>query len=652
MSSNDVNDNAATALRPIRALTVGALLCMLVVYMAQYSVNIIHGSYLAIDHMPAGGIFLFFVFAGFVCALLSLFKRSLGFNSAELVLIYTMLLVTSSTATMGLGCQFIPLLAGPHYYATPENRWEQLILPHISPCFVPRGSDAIRWLFEGMPAGESIPWSAWIIPFATWFPFLFALYFAMISLMVILRRQWVEVERLVFPLCQLPLAMVEEDKDKSRVLRPFFRNKLMWVGFAIPFLIGTLNGLHHHFYMIPKLELVKRFLIFRRTTSLQLRLSFPVLGLAYFINLKAALGLWLFNLIATTLRSVFLITGIYSTENMGAYGAWSPIFKHLGMGAMVTYVLYSAWSARDHLKRVFKKAVFNDKNVDDSQEIIPFRAAFWGLVASLIYITWWLYRSGLPLGVAALLVATALLIFVGLTRVVAETGVPTLIAPSIAPPQIVSSLGTAALGAQGLVALGFTYIWCADIRTFVMSAAAHGLRLSDIIRNSKRVLFWAMILAVAIGVIGSSIVVLKMAYDNGGANMNRWYFNGNIRVAFSYVANKMKQPEGPNKLGWICKGIGAVVMAILMFAHRRILWWPLHPVGFVVGANGWMNALWFSIFLAWVIKACILKFGGPNLFNKSKPLFLGLVLGQYTCSGMWFVIDALTHTTDNVIFWI
>lgn len=637
--------------RPGRTLLLGGFLSALVVFMAQYSANVIHGSYLAIDHMPAGGIFLFFVLTFGVMTVLRAFKTSLDFTAGELQIIYIMLLVVSSLAEMGFGCQFIPILAGPHYYASPENKWDEVILPYINEAYVPRGAEVIRWLFEGMPTGAAIPWAAWVPPLATWLPFLFALYFLMIAMTVVLRKQWMETERLIYPLCQLPIAMVADDGKRSW-LRPFFRSRLMWAGFAIPFFVGTMNGLSMYNHLIPRLDLVTSLGILRRTTYLHIRLSFPVLGLAYFINLKVALGLWLFNVIATVARGVFAIVGIYSTEDMGGYGAWSPIFKHLGMGALTVYVFYSLWTARTHLWAVLRKAFLDDPSVDDSGEIMSYRTAVFGGVLAFVYMVFWLRASGLPLWPAVAFLLLAFLIFLGLTRVVVEAGVPTLIAPSIAPSQLVSSIGATTVGTAGLVTLGFTFIWCSDIRTFLMSATANGLKLSETIKQSRRVILWAMALAIAIGVLGSSLCVLKIGYDYGGANMNDWYFNGNIRAAFGYVVNKMRQPEGPNSAGWLCKGIGAALMALLMFAHRRFLWWPLHPIGFAIGANGWMNALWFSIFLAWLIKTCILGFGGMSLYDKSRPFFLGLILGQYAAAGVFFLVDALTQTTDNVIFWI
>ncbi len=65
-----------------------------------------------------------------------------------------------------------------------------------------------------------------------------------------------------------------------------------------------------------------------------------------------------------------------------------------------------------------------------------------------------------------------------------------------------------------------------------------------------------------------------------------------------------------------------------------------------------MDQLWFSIFIAWLCKSLIVKYGGPALFLRARPFFLGLIIGQFASAGAWLAIDALTGMTDNVVFWI
>ncbi len=337
---------------------------------------------------------------------------------------------------------------------------------------------------------------------------------------------------------------------------------------------------------------------------------------------------------------------------MGTYGAASPILKHLGMGAFVTLIVYGLWAARRHLADVVRKATVGDDSVDDSDEVLSYRVAFWGWVLGVLFMAFWLSVSGMPFWVALVFVLLAMMIFVGVTRVVAEGGVPTLIAPCIAPPALVSAIGCSAIGPAGLATLGFTYIWAADIRTFCMSSAMHGLKLSENVGKRRRPMFWAMAIAVVIGVVVSSLMILYLSYTYGGLNLNDWYFKGNSRVAYSYIALKIEKPSGPDGLGWALKGVGAAVMAVLMFMQRNFLWWPLHPLGWAIGANGWLNNLWFSIFLAWLVKSTILRYGGHKLFRAGQNLFLGFVLGQYSAAGVWFVIDKITGEMGNMVFWI
>ena len=65
----------------------------------------------------------------------------------------------------------------------------------------------------------------------------------------------------------------------------------------------------------------------------------------------------------------------------------------------------------------------------------------------------------------------------GITRIIAEGGLPYLFAPIIASDVIVGSFGTRALGPTGILALSFTYVWASDIIIFVMTSCANGLKL-------------------------------------------------------------------------------------------------------------------------------------------------------------------------------
>ena len=395
-----------------------------------------------------------------------------------------------------------------------------------------------RFFYEGLPRGAPIPWGIWIVPLAFWCVFILALYHSMICLMVILRRQWAEKERLVYPLTQVPLEMIREP-GTGQIVEPFFKNRVMWIGFAIPVFVTSVRALHNYFHFVPDIKLATSIPLFQNTTSLRVALSFPMVGFSYFLNLEVALGLWVFSLLARGQEAIFGILGIHSTEKL-FYSAREPIMAHHGMGAMIALVLFELWVARTHLRAVLRKALTGDPDIDDSDEILSYRAAVFGLLGSLLVMGVWLYASGLPAWIVPLFLFAAMIVFLGITRIVVQGGVAAARAPLIAPCFTASAVGTHALGPAGLTTLGFTFIWGGDVRTFVMASAANGLKLSQEMAKPRRRLFAAMVIAIVVSIAASSWVVLKLAYTHGGVNLNPWFFKGGPLYPFRFISDQIE----------------------------------------------------------------------------------------------------------------
>jgi len=77
-----------------------------------------------------------------------------------------------------------------------------------------------------------------------WGLFLAALFTVMICMAVLLRKQWMDDERLIYPIVQVPLAIIRGEDTADRI-NPFFKSKLMWTGFAIPFVVQSVIALHN-----------------------------------------------------------------------------------------------------------------------------------------------------------------------------------------------------------------------------------------------------------------------------------------------------------------------------------------------------------------------------------------------------------------------
>jgi hypothetical protein len=51
-----------------------------------------------------------------------------------------------------------------------------------------------------------------------------------------------------------------------------------------------------------------------------------------------------------------------------------------------------------------------------------------------------------------------------------------------------------------------------------------------------------------------------------------------------------------------------------------------------------MNVTWSCLFVSWLLKWLILRFGGLGAHRKATPFFLGLILGEFTMGSIWTII--------------
>ena len=634
------------------ALLVGALGSGAIGAAVPYCNMVLKGSRIASYFNTPAAIILFFILVLFANTALGLIRRSWMLNRAELALIYIMWIVATAIPEWGLTSFLLPDITSVIYYATPENNWDELLVPFIPDWMIPHRDIAqIKNFYEGAPKGQGIPWGLWLRPLAYWIPFVLALYLAMISIMVILRKQWIEHERLVFPLVQVAIAMIQDDEARPSTLKPFFKNPLMWLGFAIPAILQSIHGLNPYFPFFPRLYWNTSIPLFRDTLHIRLGLSFQMLGFSYFINRDIAFGLCFFYLLNTLQQGIFNILGLQEFDPvLGDYSSYTgAIVVHQGFGAIIVLVLFGLWTGRGHLKAVFRKAWRNDPQIDDAGEILSYRAAILILLGSLIFLGVWLWQSGLPGWITPIYLFLAFVLFIGITRVVAEGGIAFLFAPMIASDFVAAGFGTQALGPKGIMAMAFTYIWASDILTFVMASCANGLKLAEeFIKRNRRYIFWAIIVAILVAIASSVWAMLSLAYRYGGINTDGFFFIYTAQRPFLNAATRMQALEGPHLEYWGYTGIGAAVMALLMMARQRFAWWPFHPLGFPISAV--FGTVFFSVFLAWLIKTVVLKYGGPQLYLKTRPFFLGLILGQFATAGFWLAISYFTGVPGGYNF--
>ena len=631
-----------------RGFAVGGLLALCIGVGAPYAVIMLQGSYMALNSSAPGAIFLFFLLVVGVNTLLRALGRGFALGRADLVLIYAMMLLASAVPTQAFVGYLIPIISGLYYYATPENNWGEVFFPHVTPWLVPQDRQAIVDLHEGLPPGESIPWAAWSETLSYWYVFFLLLSFMMLCMSSILHRQWSQHERLAYPMVQLPLKMVEEGRPGFK-LAPLFKQRLLWIGFAVPFVLLSFKGLHYYFPAVPQ-PIQSAGLLSWIGNKLNLHWVYAWIGFFYLVNLNISFSIWFFYVLNKAQEGIFASLGIASSEKLSLYSySQTADLTHEVMGACLIFVGYTLWMGRRHLGAVWRKAWRGDPTVDDAGEMLSYRVAVFGFLASLLFVGVWLWASGVPLAILPLFLLVCLIFYVFVTRAVATAGLATVRSPMVAAFFVISAVGAPVIGAKGLTALTFTYIWQSEMRLFPMIAAANSLKLAEAVVGSKRRLFWGMALALVLSLAGATWIIFQVCYEYGGINLHPFFMTHQAGRTFTDMARPIVDPLPADMRGWLFTGIGGLFEAVLLWGHHRFYWWPLHPLGFIVSVGWLAGQVWFSVFIAWALKLGIVKWGGMPLYERAKPFFLGLILGEATAAGLWLCIDGALGETGHFL---
>ena len=90
-----------------------------------------------------------------------------------------------------------------------------------------------RRILQGYFEGDEDFWQqryidAWLIPILAWTVFVVVLLVVMLCLNITIRRQWIEHEKLSYPLAVMPIEVIGNSKQT-------LSNRLVWLGFGLAF---------------------------------------------------------------------------------------------------------------------------------------------------------------------------------------------------------------------------------------------------------------------------------------------------------------------------------------------------------------------------------------------------------------------------------
>ena len=571
-------------------------------------------------------LFTLFTLAGVNLLLKRTFK-TLALRDSEIAIIYIMVSVATALAGHDIIRQLVPLMANPFWFATPENEWEDLFFRYLPTWLTVPNRRILRGYFEGDENFWQAQYiNAWLIPILAWTFFVVVLLFVMLCINIVVRKQWVEHEKLSYPLTVMPVEVIANTST-------LFSNKLIWLGFIIAFTLEVIAGLNYLFPSIPPLKI--KYIVpttIRPWNAMSWGFAIYVypfaIGLGYLMPLDLSLSLWFF-LLTWKLQPVVLTTLGFATAvgllNEQRAGAW------IGIGAI------ALWTSRRHIMRIIGRVFV--RKTDDG---LYYLAVFGMIFGTSIMVLFW-YKAGLSPWVAIIYFVTYFILCLGMTRMRAELGPPTHELHNAHPDRImVGFLGTRAIGPANLTNTTLLSWLAYGYRCHPMPHQLEGFKIGSYFNINQRRLVIAIIVASIIGAFLSILLHVSLYYRFQFA---KWGI-GN----FNYLRSRILFPKSPNFQVMQQVGIGFFITATLTVLKRRFIWWPFYPAGYAVGKGWAMTWLWFSIFLGWLTKRLLFAGGGVKYYRMMLPLFLGFIFGQFTAGSLWSLLGIILGKNVYTMF--
>lgn len=570
---------------------------------------------------------------------------ALSLNGLELLAIYAMVSVGSAIMSSDLQGILVTIMGYHTYFADPMNNWNQLFDGALPKWLLVNDKAALMGFYRG---NSSFWWpenyTPWIRPMIAWTLFIWALLFMMLTVNTILRKAWVERERLTFPIVALPIAMTEEPES-------FFRNRLMWIGFGIAGLITLVNGLSYLYPNFPYIP-IKRVDYQVATSGSLLALGkvrvafyFFAIALGFLMPLDLSFSIYAFYFLFKLEGVAVNLMGVPPESKF-------PYTVSQEFGAYMAIFGVAVWGLRGHLKDVWRIATSNQKTAEGAGEPTRYRTAIIGFGVSSFILLMFAKYAGMKPQVAVAYFAIYLALVVMITRIRAEFGFPVHDMHNTGPDQTLTRLfGTTPFdrSTQG----SFAVLWWLTrvFRSNPMPHQIEAMKMAGHDGGAQRSMFRAVLIAGMIAVPICFLVYLNGFYHWGAAtaNVNGWG-TGYGKEAYGRLEKWTLSPVMADTGEKLATLFGFGFALLLAALRRQFAGFPLHPLGYAVAPSWGVMNLWLPIMIGSWCKAGVLRGSGLQGYRKATMLFFGLMLGEFAVGCSW-TLYGLVKGISTYDFW-
>ncbi len=637
-SSNRHKDGHPSGTISLRALVLGVLLIPLNVYWVIVA-ELRWYAILTLNPLFVTPVFYLFVLV-LLNALLHRFAPRWAFSAAELVVIYLMLVMSCTIATHDFIINLISLMGWARWFATPTNRWEDTLFPHLPRWLLVWDKELLEGYFQGNSTLYRLDvLRMWLAPLAFWSLFILIAGWTMLCLNVLFRRAWMDQTRLSFPIVRLPLALTEPFAPGSMI-----RSRALWIGFVAAAGLDLLNGLHEWFPSLPYFQTRAVPIQFTQppwtAVGWFVRTFYPfAIGLAYLVPLDVSFSCWFFYLF---IKAQMVIGYQLGYGNIPDF----PYVSEQGIGAWVTFGVLLLYSSRGYLKEIFT-AVWRGDRTLDTGEPLPYRVALWGALVGLVAFAgfWWL--AGMSLLWVLMMVATYFLLALCITRVRAEAGGQHTVW-DLEPIRLFRLFDSSLMTPATMSAAALSHWFWRLNRSHIMPSQMEGFKLAQEHGIPLRRLVLPILLSLAVATVAGQWACLHVLYREGALAKCRGFAVWTGVESFGWLDSAINSGFKAEVNRWGVVGVSSLFTLFLYAMRTRFVGFPFHPLGYCIGPG--LVWLWLPFFIAWLVKFFVLRYGGLRMYRRTLPFFLGLVLGDYTMGALWSLIGVAWDVPTLQIF--
>lgn len=638
MNARNARRTTGQARGPARALILGAVLLLISSHWGLRAFLVSRTFLFGQIALQPGPLFILFALVVLNGALLRLAPRC-ALTRTELLMIYAMVVMSACANGLGMLAYLVPQVVALRYYSLSVERWGELWQRVPRALSVTDAEAAIQFYVGGSTLYQWHILRAWALPVALWSAFLLALMAVLLAVCVILRRRWMEEERLVFPLAYVPLRLTRGAGGPE-----LWHNRALWAGFAVVGILQSLNGLKHYYPAFPAVDLTSRPVTHLLVTHpwngiSRLSISFyPFsIGIAFLLSLDVSFSIWFFHLLARAQEVAATAAGLRGAR---APASMFPCIDQQGIGGFIALGLFLLWNARRHLRRAAAEAW---KNVAQPAEIMPYRWAFAALAGGLAFVAGFMLTIGLSPAMCAALLALYLLWAIVLARVLAEVGGGFVYTPDVQmSTTLINLFGASSMGPRDFIALSQVHFLDLEFRDNPLPQDFQQLRLARDAGVPPRYMLLALVVGSVLAVLSGWWANLSIYYAYGASSKVHPWYQEIGRRAYVFLERRLDMAEGPQPAFVGAVAFGGALTAALAALRNRFAWWPFHPIGYVLSGTPTTWLSWMPFLIGWVIKLAALRYGGLRLYRRMIPFFVGVIIGDFVVPGMWGVYGSIS----------